>query len=1091
MNFTKTLSAGVAALALSTAFVAVTSTTAYAQQTDAGVRGTVISASGAPLSGATVTIVHTPSGTRDTATTSANGTFFEGGLRVGGPYTITVAKEGFEPAVREGLYLEPGAAERVIIDLQRQADGDQVLVIGTRTSQQDLNNGVGSSFDASTIASQPSVTRDVLDTLARDPLANLTGGNGVVTIAGVNPKLNALALDGVLQGDDFGLSNSVYATANRSPISLDAVESASIVSSAYDVKSTGFQGGLINIVTKSGTNDFHGSGYWYRSGQDFRGELSDGQLVPSPEFEEREWGFSLGGPIIKDRLFFFANYEKFNSSQPENFVGDDAQNGILDSEAFFNTLNQKIFDGLGYDAGGRPASTSLPATTKRFLGKIDFNINDDHRLEASYQRTRETGTSVSANRFVSSWYETPVELDSYAGGIYSDWSDNLSTTIRVGFKDNTRGQICNAGGDVNALILEEFSYADVSADPDFAGLIDSTFGGEDFEAGCDRFRHANEFDDKRLQIFAAADYTWGDHITSFGGEIEDYSLRNVFVESSNGTYRYENLNELLTNTGAEITYRNVVSNNIDEAAQNWGFTKMTAFLQDEWQVTPNFAFNAGLRYERFFQGDQPVEREDFIAAYGRTNTKNLDGIDIFLPRVGFTYEPFDRTTLTGGFGLFAGGNPQVWVSNVFAPRIIEVDGDFDGETFGTGVPQSLLDQVAATDPTVPAGIDLIADDFKVPSQWKGSLRLQQGFDADLGFVDLGDDYQLTVQYLFSSIKNDFAWSNLAQTDLGLPTGVAPDGRPIYANIDELGLRDAIQLENVSGGRSHIVSAALAKSYDNGFNFDVSYAFQDVETINPGTSSRGISAFRAFMTSDRNNPEVGTSPFEIRHAFNVNLGYENTFFGDLVTRLDLFGTIRSGENNTFTFDVGSSNPLFGRSDESPRDNDLLYIPTIAGGVSTDPRVVFDSTFDGNAFEGFVNDQGLTQGAIVGRATGRAKWDQLWNFRFEQELPFADLGMKRLEGNKLKFVADVFNVANLINDKWGTRFDGARFDAQGLVDADIVYAGTTTEVPTEIANTECATEGACQYLYKEFDAQPSSFVDLDDSVYRIRVGVRYEF
>ena len=1099
MKFMKTLSAGAAALALTTAFATV-ATPVLAQQTDSAIRGTILDGEGNPVAGATVTIVHAPSGTADSAVTTSNGAFFESGLRVGGPYTLTITAPGYEAETVEGLYLEPGSPERITLNLAELRATDEIVVIGRNIQQIDLNNGAGSAFDNETIQNQPSIARDIVDTLIRDPLVNSFGDAGVVSIAGVNPRFNALAIDGVLQGDDFGLSSSIYAT-ERAPISLSAIENASVVASSYDVESSGFQGGLINIVTKSGTNEFSGGGYWYRSGQDFRGEVSGDELVPSPEFEEREWGITLGGPIIKDRLFFFANYERFNSASPTDFAGTDESNGISDPVAFFNTLNQRILDGTGFDAGGRPQAVSLPSRTNRFLGKIDFNINQDHRMEASYQRTRETGTEVSATDFQSAFYETPVELDSYSGGLYSDWTDRLSTQLRVGYKDFVRGQNCNAGNEFSEiqLLLNE---ADLLADPAFANLIDPAAFPNELEiiAGCDRFRHANEFDDSRLQVFAGADYQIGDHVITFGGEFENYELRNLFLSDASGTFIYQSLDELATGDGVTVNYRNVVTNDRNDAAAEWGYNKLSLFVQDEWQVMPNLTLNAGLRYERFFQGDEPPVREDFAAAYGRPNSDNLDGIDIFQPRFGFNYQPFDRTTVTGGFGLFSGGNPQVWVSNAFSPQIFEESVDLNGAVPGQ-IPAELINAVGASDPNTPTFIDTIDPDFEIPSQWKGSVRVTQGFDMNFGFVDLGSDYQFTIQYLYTRVKNDFLWQNLAQTELGLPIGVAPDGRPIYSNLQELGVDNAIQLTNADEGRSHVISAALAKRFENGFNFDVSYAYQDVESVTPGTSSRGVSNFRSLVTFDRNNPEVGNAPFETEHAFNISLGYENTFFGDLITRLDLFGTITSGNPFSYTFDVSSDNPLFGRQGnrENPFDNDLLYIPTMAGGQSTDGAVVFASGFDGDAFEAFVNEVGLDQGEIFDKNTRRGSWNHLWNFRFQQDLPISSFGVDALGQSRLKFVVDIFNVANLINNNWGTRNDAPRFDTQGIVEAELVSAadvqangvdGATALTGNEPA-TVCASQGDCLYRYTEFDRQPSSFPDRDESVYRIRVGLTYDF
>lgn len=1095
MKLKSILAAGTAALAIASA-VAVTTTPAYAQQTAAAIRGTVVGADGAPVAGAQITITHSPSGTSSAATTSSNGTFFEGGLRVGGPYTVTIMASGFETQTVEGVYLDPSETERLVVNLAELAASDEILVVGRRTEQLDLNGGAGSSFDNQTIQDQPSVNRDIISTLLRDPLVNSLGGTSI-SIAGVNPRYNALAVDGVLQQDDFGLSSSLYPT-SRSTISLDAVEVASVVASDYSVKSSGFQGGLINVVTKSGSNDLTGTAYWYRSGENFLGELSDGVLVPASEFKEREYGFTVGGPIIRDKLFFFAAYENFKTSAPVNFAGRDQQNLITDADGFFSQLNADILAGTGFDAGGRPTSTATPETSKRWIGKIDWNINEDHRLEATYQRTRETGTAVSATSFVSAWYDIPQDLDVYSGAVYSDWTDNFSTQLRVGYKDYVKGQVCRAPSDFGEIQMR-FTAADLGAAYD--GLVDPGMSERTFVAGCDRFRHGNSFDDSRLQIFASGDYEWADHVSTFGGEYERYDLNNLFLSDSNGTFVYDDVSELLTGDGVTVTYRNVITNNKDDAMASWGYGKMSLFVQDEWQALPNLTLNAGVRYERYFQSDTPPERADFLSAYGRSNTDNLDGVDIIQPRFGFRYEPLERTTITGGFGLYSGGNPQVWVSNAFQPQIFSVSGEFDGVNPAT-IPTDLINQVASSDPTTPTFIDTISPDFKIPSQWKGSVRVAQTFDLDFGGIDLGSDYLFAVQYLYTKIKDDFVWRNLAQTELGYPIGTAPDGRPIYSNLQELGVNNAIELGNVSGGRSHVVSAQLAKQYANGLNFDVSYAFQDVESATEGTSSRAVSNWRSLVTSNRNDIGVGAAPYETRHAFNVNVGFEREFFGELRTRFDLFGTIKSGDPFSYTFDVSSSNALFGRAGnfESPYDNDLLYIPTMSGGASTDAAVVFASGFDGAGFENFMASHGVKEGGIFDKNSVRGSWDQLWNFRFQQDLPFVgDFGVQALEGNRMKFVVDVFNIANLFNDKWGARYFAPGFDTQGVVQADIVSAadvavngvdGATALTGNDPA-TVCVSQGDCLYRYNAFTQLPSSFPSLSDSVYKIRIGLRYEF
>ncbi|MEP3073995.1 MAG: TonB-dependent receptor, partial [Maricaulis sp.] len=443
MSFMKKLSYSAATFAL----LAAAPAAVYAQETAASLRGTVVDADGAPVSGATVTIVHAQSGTASTTTTGSTGAFFQSGLRVGGPYTITVSAPSFEGEALSDLYLRPGSQAPLSIALNPTTT-DVIVVTGLAVNTLDLNNGVGSSYSASDIANQPATSRDVLRTLARDPLA-IVGGGGSLSVAGSNPRFNGLAIDGSLQQDDFGLGSSTYATA-RSPINLDAIESASVAASDYSVTVGNFVGGLVNVVTRSGTNEFDGSAFYYRQDEDFIGNASNGAFVDQPPFTEEEYGVTLGGPIIEDRLFFFVSYDKFESGSSSNFTVSDAQNGV--DPAFFTALADMVQTATGYDMGDRPLTVATPVLSERYLAKLDWNINDDHRLSFTYQQTEEGGTSnVSSNNFSTAWYDTPTELTAYTVQLFSDWTPNLSTTLRANFKDYMRGQDCRAGTDTPQL----------------------------------------------------------------------------------------------------------------------------------------------------------------------------------------------------------------------------------------------------------------------------------------------------------------------------------------------------------------------------------------------------------------------------------------------------------------------------------------------------------------------------------------------------------------------------------------------------------------------------------------------------------------
>lgn len=1097
------LYSGVAAAIMATAAIVAP---AEAQVTSSSINGSVVGDTGSAISGATVTITHEPTGTSSTTITTATGAFRASGLRVGGPYTISVTAEG-NTVTRENVYLQASSNSLQIAFAESDRTLDTVRVVGTAGARLDINAGVGSSFSNGDILNQPATERDLIATLVQDPLAS-SSGEGQLSIAGVNPRFNALAIDGSLQGDDFGLSSSTYATA-RAPISLDAIESASVAASDYSVKSSGFTGGLVNVVTKSGTNEFDGSLYYYRQDEDYFGNSAFDQFVDRAAFKEEEYGVSLGGPIIKDKLWFFAAYDEFESGSSANFAAADVTNEV--DPTFYDEINQIVLDTYGYDLGGRPTVVSLPETSERFLGKIDWQINNDHRASFTYQSTEEGGVSnVGANNFRSAYYSTPTELQAYTAQLFSDWTDNLSTELRINFKDYSRGQICNAGDGVG-----EF---DITLTPDdlvgtpLEGLIGREVG---LVGGCDAFRHGNTFDDERLQILAAANYTWGDHYFTVGGEIENYELDNLFAQRSSGEFRFEsddsigynaydglvngqasNISTLLPDTGDREDIRAV-----------WGYNKLSLFAQDSWQIRPDFSVDIGARYETYIQDDKPQERSFFQDRYGQSNRANLDGKSLFMPRVSFEYNPFERTKLTGGFGLFAGGSPQVWVSNAFTPPVFfaELDladgDDTSGINPSTGLPQALIDQITAFDANDPGPIDVIDPDFETPSDWKASLRFDQRFDLNFGdFVQLGDDYLISLQALYAMTNNGFRWTNLAQTEYApaLPVGVAPDGRPIYADLQDLGINNAIQLTNYDDGSSLTLTAALSKQYESGLGFSASYAYQDTETVTPGTSSRGVSNFRAIIDSDRNNPSAYTSEFQVEHSFKLNLSYEKEIFGDLTSRFNLFGQVYSGEPFSYTFDISSSNALFGRqgSGESPYDNDLLYVPMVSGGAINDPAVVLGPDFDEAAFIEYARARGLSFGSIQDRNSDESTWNQRWDFQYQQELPFFnDFAAKYVGENRLKFVVDIKNVANLLNDEWGTQYNGSNFDTVRVVSADLIEAGldpaTAPALRGDDSRTTCVSAGDCVYRFNEFDPDQTSYNSLTRSVYEIRVGFRYEF
>lgn len=1061
----------------------------FAQSTSADLRGRVVAEGGSAVSGASVQILHLPSGTVSEAATGASGGFFRSGLRVGGPYQITVTAEGYEAAQEGNVYLEPGSQDPLVLTLgEVDRDLGTIQVTGTAISAAtELNSGVGSTFSARDIQNQPAANRDVIATLARDPLVQ-TEEVGIMSVAGVNPRFNAFAIDGALQQDDFGLSDGTYAT-TRSPINLDAIESATLVASDYSVTSSGFTGGLVNVVTKSGTNEFDGSLYYAYQDDSMIGNKYDGGEYDPGDFEEKEYGMTLGGPIIKDKLFFFVSYDEYENASPVDFSNSDRFNGV--DPQFFEAARQIIKNTYGFDPGGRPQVANVPETSERTLAKVDWNISNDHRLSLTYQKSEENDTSVGADEFQSAWYDLPREIEASTVELFSDWTYNFSTNLRVNYTEKVVGQNCRAGTQYGQISLD-FDDLDSIAGSPLEGLLSK---GSDFVAGCDNYRHANAFDDERLQVFASGEYFMGDHLLTFGTEYQQYDVFNAFIAFSNGDFQFDSYEDLV-NREADVFYSNVSSNDAQQGASQWGYDHWALFVQDTWSITPDFELSYGLRYERFDQSDKPRFSQAVYDEYGVDTSNNVDANDLIMPRVGFFWRPWSRASVSGGFGLFAGGDPKVWTSNAFQkPTFGAFAADVQNVDI-TQVPQQLIDQVAQGT-AVP--IDYISEDFDTPSDWKASLRYEQGFDFKIGGLDLGDDYRFTVQYLYTEARDGFIWENVAHTnDAALPLGTAPDGRPIYADLDDLGIPNLTRLTNSSGSKSSVVSVGLAKYFDSGVNFNFSYAYQDAEIVSEGTSSRGISNWRALYAVDRNNPDPRRSPWNIEHSFKLNLGYERAFFGAYSTRVDLFGRLFKGDVFSTSFDVDDDNSLFGRAGlgEDPHDNSPLYIPDLNG----DPRVVYGSGFNVDEFAQYIRDNGIPTGQIHEPYSSTSNdWNNIWDLRFQQEIPGIP-GLDRFVGdNRFKLVLDIENFLNLINSDWGRYTNGPFFGQAAIVDADLVSAADVaangidgaTALTGDQPRQACQAASDCLYRYNDFDGDPTAFTDRQRSVYEIRLTLRYDF
>jgi hypothetical protein len=1029
---------------------------AHAQNTSSSLRVIVTDASGATVGGVPVTITHEPTGRTQIVSTTSSGVVTARGLAVGGPYSVGVsANSGYSANTIEDVTLKLDETEVVNINVRAEAI-EEITVVASQIVQE-LRTGVGQDFNRDTIDGTPSISRDFVSVLATEPkilVDNSVARGPAVSMAGQNFRFNSVTIDGVAQNDNFGLSKNASAT-QRTPISIDAVEAINVNIAPYDVVYGNFIGGNINIVTKSGTNELEGSAFYFKTDDSMTGSKSDGANLAIGDFEEDTYGFTLGGPIVKDKLFFFVNYEKFETTVPSNTQTIDNIAGVTQADVDrVRSVMQNIY---GFDPG--PFATSDKDEDEKVLVKLDWNINDDHRAVATYQIA---DGDVLFDDFPeiavlqSNRYNINEKLNAFSAQLFSNWNDQLSTEFKFGFKDVENRQIS-----VN------------SDTPDFTI---NTMAGGTIAAGGDRFRHTNELDNESRLIKIKADYDLGNHLITAGFEREEYKVRNLFLPFSKGNYVFASIDDLESRVVDFVLYGNSNSGVGTDAEANFKLAVNSFYLQDEWTVNDSLTVKGGLRFDKYDNSDAIPENSAFVARNNFTNSTNLDGKDLVLPRLGFSWAANDRLTVRGGVGLFGGGTPLIMLSNSYAGNgVTRTFASFLAPFFGPPVSDSIAAAVAALpDPDAAfrelqqyigfnpdVDVDALSPDFEILSTWKYSIGAEYVF---------GNDWIFNADLVFSDVKDAYniREGRRAQVD------TAPDGRPIYDFPDG---GDYI-VENTNRGKSTVFTLGLDKSFETDygfFDFNIGYTNQNVDEVRSYNRFVGFETYAFDAQTDLNNGQVGPSKFEVEHRITANLIWQKELFGDNTSTVGLTFAGRSGRH--YSYVLGSGNAAFGGTFladfGSEGDNPgpmLFYVPT----GPTDPLIQGDPAFLADLDTFISNESCLNsaRGGIVGRNACETDWVNILSLRLQQEINFGR--------STFDLFLDVENFGNLLNSSWG------RVDS---------YTAPSNVSPATVAIDSANN----QYVYTanaSYSGTPQSVVQSPaiarlPSVYRIQLGLRFRF
>ena len=1010
----------------------------FAQETTSAIRGTVISSSGAEISGASVSVTHEPSGSVSSQVTNSQGIFLARNLRVGGPYSVAVTSaEGYK--IIDNIYLELGETDKLKVIIGGSTIEEEVVVYGQKLSTSGLMTGPRSTLTSDQIGRIASVKRDLKDAVATQPFVNVysISFNGddteSISIAGANARYSSFSVDGIGQSDDFGLEYGGYPGV-RSPISLDSVEQVNVSVVDFDVRDSGSTAGNVNVVTKSGTNEFSGSVYGYQMGDSWVGDQIEDQSVTIGEFDEETVGYTFGGPVIEDKLFFFINYDKFEKTEPG--VWGAKGSGALREVDGVSLAQANEIIGLAksvydYDAGSASGMNN-ELLDEDLLVKLDWNMNDSQRMTYTHQTSenndvREYGGSENALALTSGNYTKTTDLQSDSFQIFSDWTDNFSTTMRYGMRTVDTAQ-ASVGGDDFMRAVVELGEGD---------------RGPQVIMGPDVYRHYNSLQTDTSEFEFEMSYLAGSHELVAGVHKNSVDVANGFVAYSDGELLFASASDFENKTPYSIDYRNAPSGNPADGSAAFEIETTSFYVQDTWDYSDRLTLQFGVRMEEYSMDQAPKYNSVLFDNHGIRNDTSLDGKDIVLPRFGFTYEQGDfgmmkDVTVRGGMGYFTGGRPNVWMGGTFSNDGIGIQ--------NANVPLSAAAGFNGFDTTPfdsyiyqpgqpgfrPAYADIMDPDFELPKDMKMSI----GIDWELG-----DGYFFSADYLKTETDKDLHFKQLrlgnpafagsvncpeiGNSISNMPIGTAVDGRQIYADYSYCGkamekFYDGrgydMLLTNTDKGHSDLVSLSMAKTWDS-WDIYASYTWQDVQSVGNLSSSRNISNFKyTTKYADFNEDVLHRSIYSREHTFNFVANYTKYFFSDHPTIFTFVGAAISGEPFSYTFGNYKDGALWGLDKDSTRDaTAAFYVPN--------GDVIVPSYFQSDL------DSYIAAAGLSGYAGGFAPingFETDWNYRLDFKLTQEFPGLGLTDKDKFVLTLDVENLLNLIDSEYGRQTKASSSD-----------------------------------------------------------------
>jgi hypothetical protein len=1008
--------------------------------TTSSMSGKITDTQGEVLAGATVVATHVPSGSIYGATANSQGLYSIQGMRPGGPYRVEISFIGYSKETFTDINLSLGEIFGLNVNMtESSTELNVVTVVGAKPSKfNTLKTGATTNISADQMTVMPTINRNISDIARVSPYTNgmsFSGGDG---------RSTNFTVDGSNFNNNFGLSSSLPGGGN--PISLDAIEEVQVVIAPFDVRQTNFIGGGINAITKSGTNTFKASAYTYYTNQNMRGnKIGDHDFGDRAKESNTTYGVTVGGPIIKNKLFFFGNLE-YEKTPQQVIRWRASQNGVSDqqtisrvTESDLQAVSDFLRDNYGYETG---SYSSFPAdeSNLKYLARIDWNITDAHKLSVRYNHTKNTawnppnGNSTDGSYRDRSKDRVGEFSMSYANSMYS--MDNIvnsgSLELNSRFSNTMSNQLLVTYSDIKDVrgsTSDPFPFIDIMSG-DIATGVDAL--APYISAGYELFTWNNGVKNKIITATDNFTYYLDAHKLTAGVSFEYQMADNNYMRNGTGYYRYASLSDFLIGAAPvdfSLTYGtngNLVPSNAVK------FNQIGAYIQDEWNPLQNFKLTVGLRADNLSFIDDiitnnAIKELDFGGRHIDTGEWPKSRINLS-PRVGFTWDVNSNKSIVvrGGTGIFTGRLPLVFFTNMPSNAgmnqiLMKLQTRFNSSGVPTSIDPRLallegpmitdVDEMISTlgfqtvvtpeDGSVPSSIAGVDPDFRMPQVWKSSLAVDYKVPVEFPF-------SVTAEGMFTKNINAVMIQNYAVMD---PTTswsrfAGPDKRYIFpAEYLYSGtIKDASVLSNTNKGYGYTLNLTVNAEPVKNLDLMAAYTKTEMKELSGMPGSNANSAWIGVYSVDGpNNPTVQRSQYVMPDKVIGSLSYRIPYLNDhMASSISLFYSGFTPYGNSFVY----SNDMNGDGVTT----DLIYIPKQKGEVS------FLTSADENAFFNFIEqDKYLSKhkGEYAEAYAARAPWVNRIDLRFVQDFSVR-AGSTR---NTLQLSIDVLNAANLLNSKWG--------------------------------------------------------------------------